>query len=127
MSPTFGGKPVTHEEYLHLDAANRRTASPSEASITHARHLDAGCVVCEDDHDHFDRLQAERDKLEELRRNYAVGLLTITQEAERWADADKRVAAGLEAVDTPDIAERLRLVLAAVGTISRRGQRDWKR
>lgn len=127
MSPTFGGKTVTYEEYLHLDAANSRLSPPDDASIAHARHLDAGCVVCEDGHDHFGRLQAERDKLEGLRCNYALSLLAILQKAEEWEHADKRVAAGLEALDAPDTAERLRLVLAAIGTISRRGHRDWKK
>lgn len=127
MSPTFGGKPVTHEEYLHLDAANRRTAPPSEEMLAYARHLDAGCPVSTDLGDQLDRLQIERDKLEGLRQSYALGVLTIIQKSDEWAHADERVAAGLDALETPTAGERLDLILKALRTIDRRGMAQWKK
>lgn len=127
MSPTFGGKSVTHEEYLHLDAANSRTAAPTEGMIAQARHLDAGCPVSADLGEQTERLQAENTKLEGLRANYAVSLTRILQKAQEWTEADERAAAGLDAPEAPDIADRLRLVLGAVKTIRDRGRREWRK
>jgi hypothetical protein len=127
MSPTFGGKPVTHEEYLHLDAANSRKSPPSEEMLSYARHLDVGCPVSTDLGEQLDRLQVERDKLEELRQLYALNLLKLIQKTDEWAFADDRVASGLDALETPTVPERLALLIGALRTIDRRGHAKWKR
>jgi len=125
--PSFGGKTVTNEEYLYLDAKNSKLSPPSAEAVEHARHEDTGCTWCEEnDASHF-RLQGERDRLESLRALYAVGIMRITQALEDWEGSAARRAQGLEALATPTAEERLELVTQALRSLGAKGRREWKK
>jgi hypothetical protein len=127
MSPVFGGKSVTNEEYLHLSAKNQRLSPPTAEAIAHAQHEDTGCWTCTDNHESAYRQREELAKLEDLRALYAVGVLGITQKLREWEGADKRGAQGLEALATPTAEDRLVLITKALKSLDSRGMREWKK
>jgi hypothetical protein len=125
--PTWGGEQVTHEEYVIRSRKNMNFPPPDEVELAHARHEDTGCTLCIDIHEGYHALAAERDKLENLRSLYAVGVLKIRQLMTDWEDALERIEQGKRAMEVPAVEDRLEIIGKALIRLSAAGMREWKK
>jgi hypothetical protein len=125
--PTWGGRPVTHEEYAILARKNVNLPPPDAVELAHARHEDTGCTLCIDIHESYHQLATERDKLKNLRALYAVEILAITQALSEWARREKRAADGLDHEPLPSAEKRLEGVEKALNRLSVKGMKEWKK